>query len=206
AADDEVVRQRARTAILAYLTVASFLPIAMWNGVRSWPPVIGVFSIAVVMAATAFRFRREPSRSFAEMLAYAVGNAALLVMVARMAGPFVFVPALGCFMVASIMSYPAFVQRPTTLILVILGGFLVPILLELADVIPRTWELANGMLISRAGALSLDGSASITLVVVASVATIVMAGVHAAVLAKADRTAQRQLVMQTWHLRQLLPS
>ena len=205
-ADHEVVRRRARTAILAYLSLASFLPIAMWNGVRQWPAVLGVFTVALAMALAAYSIKRDPARSFFEMLLYALGNAALLVLLTRMAGPFTFVPALACFMVASIMSYPAFVMRPLTLIVVILLGFTVPVALEIAGVLPRTWEITGGMLVSHAGALELEGAASVTLVVVASLVTIVIAGIHAAVVAKAYRGAQRQLVMQTWHLRQLLPA
>ena len=33
----------ARTAVVAYLLLASFLPLAAWNGVRNWPVVLGVF-------------------------------------------------------------------------------------------------------------------------------------------------------------------
>jgi serine/threonine-protein kinase len=205
-ADNDVVRRRARTAMAAYLALASFLPIAWWNGVRKWPVVLGVFAISVAMALGALMLRRRPTRSFFEMMLYALGNAALLVVMTRMAGPFTFVPALACFMVAAMMSYPAFAVRPVVLIVVILSGFLLPIILELTHVLPKTWELANGMLVSHAGALELHGRSSVTLVVVGSLVTIAMAGVHAAVTAKAYRGAQHQLVTQTWHLRQLLPS
>jgi hypothetical protein len=44
------------------------------------------------------------------------------------------------------------------------------------------------------------------LLFVASVTTIVMAGVHAAATYRAGRQAQQQLVMQAWHLQQLLPT
>jgi predicted benzoate:H+ symporter BenE len=130
----------------------------------------------------------------------------LLVMLSRMAGPFTFVPALACFMTASMMAYPSLGAHPGILIVTILAGFLVPIGLELVDVLTRTWELRDGMLVSHAGALELQGSSSVTMVVVGSVATIAVAGIHNAVTAKAYRSAQRQLVMQTWHLRQLLPA
>jgi eukaryotic-like serine/threonine-protein kinase len=205
-ADDDVVRRRARTAILAYLSLASFLPIAWWNGVRKWPVVFGVFAAALAMAAAAYRLRRKPSRTFFEMMLYALGNAVLLVMLSRMAGPFTFVPALACFMTASMMAYPSLGAHPGILIVTILAGFLVPIGLELVDVLAQTWELRDGMLVSHAGALELQGTSSVTMVVVGSVATIAVAGVHNAVTAKAYRSAQRQLVMQTWHLRQLLPA
>ncbi|MDQ3340943.1 MAG: hypothetical protein M4D80_37780 [Myxococcota bacterium] len=150
--------------------------------------------------------RHKPQRTYFEMMLYAIGNALLLVMLSRMAGPFTFVPAMACFMSAGMMAYPTLGQHPTMLIVTILVSFISPLVLELTGVLTKTWELADGMLISHAGALELKGASSVTMVVVASVATIAVAGVHAAVTAKAYRGAQRQLVMQTRHLRQLLPA
>ena len=49
----------------------------MWNGIRRWPVVLGVFGVAVMMAAAAFTLRRRPTRTFFEMLLYGFGNAAL---------------------------------------------------------------------------------------------------------------------------------
>ena len=127
-------------------------------------------------------------------------------MLTRMAGPFTFVPALACFVTMSMMAYPAFVVRPWLLIVTMVAGFLLPIVLELWGVLPMTWELRDGTLVSHAGALVLEGASSVWMIVVASVVTIIIAGVHGAVVAKAYRGAQRQLVTQTWHLRQLLPA
>jgi serine/threonine-protein kinase len=204
--DEQIVRKRARVAIVAYMTIASFLPIAAWNGIRKWDVVLGVFGAAITMALAALQLRRRPDRSFAEMMVYAVGNAALLVLLSRMAGPFTFVPALACFMIMSVMSYPAFVQRPWALIATIIVGFLAPIVLEQLDLLPMTWELRAGQLISHAGALELGGSSSLWMVLIASVATILIAGVHAATVSKANRSSQHQLAMQAWHLRQLIPA
>jgi hypothetical protein len=157
------------------------------------------------MALAALTMRRRPERTFVQMLIYALGNAALLVVLSRLAGPFIFVPALACFMTMSVMTYPAFVQRPWALILTMAAGFLLPLGFELAGWIPLTWELRDGALLSHAGALEI-GPSSVWLVVIASLATIVIGGVHSATVARASRTAQRQLVMQAWHLRQLLPA
>jgi serine/threonine-protein kinase len=200
------VRRRARTAILAYLAIASFLPVAAWNGVRKWPVVLGVFGVALAMALAAVQLRRKPDRTFLEMMVYALGNVALIVMLSRMAGPFTFVPAVVCFMTMSVMSYPAFVLRPWSLIIMMVIGFLLPIVLEFFEVLPKTWDLIDGGLVSHAGALELQGSSSVTMVIVASLATIIVAGVHGATIAKSSRQAQRQLVTQAWHLRQLLPT
>ena len=49
-ADAVGVRRHAVTAILAYLAVAGFLPLVMWNGIRKWDAVLGVFFNAIIMA------------------------------------------------------------------------------------------------------------------------------------------------------------
>jgi predicted Ser/Thr protein kinase len=208
-ADSKHIRRRARTAMLAYVALASFLPIAAWNGIRRWDVVIGVFSFAIAMAVATIELRRKPNRTFVEMLLYACVNAALLVMLTRLAGPFTFVPALACFMVMSMMSYPAFTARrwtPWVLISTIVAGFVGPILLEQAGLLHQTWELRNGELVSHAGALELNGTTSVTMVIVASLVTIVVAGIHASSIARAFRQQQHQLVTQAWHLGQLLPA
>ncbi len=204
--DNRGVRRHARTAIVAYLAIASFLPIAMWNGIRKWDAVLAVFVAACVMAAGAFAIMRRPQRSFAWMLAYAVGNVVLLAALTRMAGPFTFVPAITCVVIMSVMAYPIFIERSWALIAMIAVGFLIPIVLELTDVVARTWEIKDGLLISHAGALKVAGTPTLAMLIGASLATIVIAGVHAGRIYRSGREANRQLVMQSWHLRQLLPS
>ncbi len=208
-ADARHVRRRARTAMLAYVALAAFLPIAAWNGIRRWDVVLGVFGFAVAMAIATIELRRRPNRTFVEMLIYACVNAALLVMLTRLAGPFTFVPALACFMVMSMMSYPAFVARrwtPFVLIATIVVGFVGPIVLERAGILHSTWDIRDGELVSHAGALELHGTTSVTMVIAASLLTIVMAGIHASSIARASRQQQHQLVTQAWHLGQLLPT
>ena len=208
-ADARHVRRRARTAMLAYLALASFLPIAAWNGIRRWDVILGVFGFSLAMALATVELRRKPNRSFGEMMIYALVNSALLVMMTRLAGPFTFVPALACFMVMSMMSYPAFVHRaygPMVLISTIVVGFVGPVILEQLGVLHSTWDIRDGELVSHAGALELHGATSVTMIIVASLVTIIMAGVHGAVIARASRQQQHQLVTQAWHLGQLLPA
>lgn len=62
------------------------------------------------------------------------------------------------------------------------------------------------MLVSHAGALVLEGSSTLAMLLAASVVTIMIAGIHAARIYRANRDARVQLVTQAWHLRQLLPA
>ena len=114
------IRRHARGAIFAYLALASFLPIAIWNGVLRWDIVLGVFGSAIVMAGAAWRIYRKPARTLTQMIVYAIGNALLVIAMARLAGPFTFVPALACaILIMSSMAYPPFVVRPWLLVTII---------------------------------------------------------------------------------------
>ena len=205
-ADAESVRRHARTAIGAYLAIASFLPIAAWNGIRKWPEVLAVFAVALLLAMAAWRIRRSPDRTFVAMLGYAIGNGLLLALMGRMAGPFTFVPALMCVVTMSVMAYPAFIERSWILIATMIASFAIPLVLEAQGLLPTTWDLRDGGLFSHAGALVISGTPTAILVIGATVATVIVAGIHAAALGRSNRSAQQQLVMQAWHLRQLLPA
>jgi serine/threonine-protein kinase len=201
------ISRHARTAILAYLVIASFLPVAAWNGVRKWDVIMSVFAAAMVMAFSAYRILRQPRRSTAEMLAYAFGNACLLGLMTRMLGPFTFVPAIACIVVMSCAAYPQFGgRRAFVLIGVISLGFLVPFVLEQTGVIEHTWDVVGNDLVNHPGALAVSGNPTIALLVAATFATISIAGVHAARIYGTNREAQHQLATQAWHLRQLLPA
>ncbi len=204
--DHQAVRRHARGAIIAYFALASFLPLAIWNGVLRWDIVLGLLAISLVMATAAWRIYRKPSRSLGEMLVYALGNAVLLAVMARLAGPFTFVPALACVVIMSAMAYPAFIVRPWLLVGIVGIGFLVPIVLELTGAVTRTWEITNNELISHAGAIRLGGVRTTTMLIAGSFAMIVVAGMFAARFYRVGRDAQRQLVVQAWHLGHLLPA
>ena len=204
--DHDGVRRHARSAIAAYLALASFMPMAVWNGVQRWDVVIGVFGASIAMAFAAWRIFRHPNRTLVEMVIYALGNVALIAAMSRLAGPFTYVPALTCVVITSTMAYPHFMVRSWMLIVLLALGFLIPIGLELAGVVSRTWEIRDGQLMTHAAALKIEGTPTLIMLISASLAMIVIAGILAARIYRIGRDAQRQLATQAWHLRQLLPT
>jgi hypothetical protein len=199
-------RRHARTAIPGYLLIAAFLPIIIWNGILSWPVVLGSTAMAFAMAFGAWRLVRVPDRSYPWMLLYAVGNALLIGVLGRISGSFTFVSALVCFITMSAITYPAFVRRPWGLVALLLAGFLIPIGLEAVGVIPSTWAFTEGGMLLRSDAVRISGAPAVVSILLATVATVVMAGLLSVKLARANRDAQHRLVIQAWHLRQLLPA
>jgi len=205
-ADAAAISKHARTSVLAYAVLASFLPLASWNGIRDWPTILSVTACAFFLGGVAVYFIVRPRVSFAVLLVYAFGNAALILLLSRAISPWTFVPALTCIMIMSMMAYPPFAARPWILISLFVLGFSAIVGLEVGGYITPGWEIRDGSIILHGMALEITRGSTVMLLFVASIATIVMAGVHAVATYRAGRTAQQQLVMQAWHLRQLLPS
>jgi hypothetical protein len=204
--DADSTRRHARTAIPGYLLIAAFLPIIIWNGVLRWPIVLGSTGLALAMAFAAWRLVRDPDRPYLWMVIYTFGNALLLGTLSRLSSSFTFVAALATLMAMLTVTYPAFLRRPGVVIATILSGYLVPIGLEALGALRSTWVLVDGGMLMRGDAVRVDGAPAVSSLVLATVAVVVMAGVLSAKLARANRDAQHRLVVQAWHLRQLLPA
>lgn len=204
--DDAAVQEHARAATPGYVMIASFLPVIAWNGVKSWPVVLGLFGLAVVMTFAAWTVARWPRKSFAFWIVYAVGNALILALIDRIASPLLAVPALVSFITGSVVTYPAFLHRKWLLIGIMLAGWLTPFVLELADVLSATWTMDERGFVIFGDAITLVGLPAIATVVLAGVATVLMAGLQLSRVGRASRQAHHRLVLQAHQLRQLLPS
>ena len=206
AADDDDVSRHARSAMPGYLVIAAFTPLVALIGVRSAPAVLAMFFSAIALAFAARRLAQQPARSPAWMTMYAVGNAAVMALVARVTNPFLVVPPLVTFMTASIITYPMFLRRPVLLFSIMFGGMVAPLLLAVAHVWPMTWELRDEGILLRADAMPLGTTGAFVVVFAATIAALAMAAVHSTIMGRAKRDAQHRLVTQAWHLAQLLPS
>jgi serine/threonine-protein kinase len=204
--DGDVVSTHSRAALPGYLLIAAFLPLLVWNGVRSWPTALAMFGLALVMAVAAWDLTRRPSKSVGYMVGYAVGNALLIALIERFAGPWMVVPGVFAFVTGSVVTYPAFLERKWLLIGIMLAGYVAPIALEEGGVIPTTWAMTEAGMVSHGAGMDLDGAPAIATVLIASVATIVMAGLQSARVSSASRAAHHRLVLHAHRLRQLLPT
>jgi serine/threonine-protein kinase len=204
--DGEAVSQHSRAAMPGYILIASFLPLIAWNGVRSWPIVLAIVGLAVAMAFAAWDLTRRPDKSVGYMVVYAIGNALLLAIMERLAGPWVVVPAVFAFVTGSVVTYPAFLVRKWLLIGIMLAGFLGPIGLEAVGVLAPTWRMDGGGLRMFGDAMRVDGTPAVVTLLLGSLAIIVMAGLQSARVSNASRAAHHRLVRQAHQLEQLLPA
>ncbi|HEY1815472.1 MAG TPA: serine/threonine-protein kinase [Kofleriaceae bacterium] len=204
-AEAAVQRRQSRVATMSYLAVAAFLLMASWNGLRSGALLAIVAAVASVMAAAAFRLSHRAARR-SEMLGVAVGNALLAALLSRAFGPLILAPAVICVMAVSLTSYPQLIDRARLVIAILIISWVLPVALEAVGVLHSTWRVVDGEVISTSSLIQIGKISTTALLVGANVITIVVIGMFANALARSRRDAQRQVEIQAWHLRQLLPS
>jgi len=196
-----IVRQRkfAAISILAYFL---FLPLLIWMGVTSWPLILFMYGVVLAIAVGA----RIGARVRSKRIAWAiVGHVLVLILLARVLGPFVLVPGLIAVVTMSLVAFPTLTHRMWAVIAAMTASVASPLILEATDVLSRTWEIQNNRLVLQSAAVELDPLPATVFLVVTTVALIVIAGLFARTLAAARRDASRRIESQAWHLAQLLP-
>jgi serine/threonine-protein kinase len=205
AGEATVQRRQSRAALSSFLGVAAFLAMASWNGLRSVGQLAIVAAVTGVMAATAFRLaHRHASR--AEMLAVVVGNATLAALLSRAFGSLIVAPAVTCVMAVSLTSYPQLIDSARAVIAVLALSWLAPVGLESAGWLESTWRVSGDSVISSSSLVAIAGTPTTALLIAANLIAIGVIGLFANALARSRRDAQRQVEIQAWHLRQLLPA
>jgi serine/threonine-protein kinase len=204
-ADVAVQRRQSKVAALSFVSAAVFLLLASWNGLRSVATVGLVGALTAVMAAAAFRLSRRRALP-REMMAVVVGNALLAALLSRAFGSLILAPAVTCVMAVSLTSYPQLIDRAKLVIPILVASWIVPVVLERAGVIDSTWGVEGGKVVSMSTMIAIDGVPTTALLVSANVIIIVVVALFANALARSRRDAQRQVEIQAWHLRQLVPA
>ncbi len=201
--DARFMAQQWRSATLAYAVFFLFLPVLMWQGVRDWPVVAGGYACiaAIVILGRSALSRRDVSAPLALAL-----NTVFMILFARLYGPIFVLPGVLAVETFAWMSYPRFVDRPWLPMLLVAATLVIPIALEALGVLASTWHVRDGAIVTTSAALDLSRGATQIALVLIALATVVTAGVFSRALAKGRRDAQRDLEIQTWHLRHLLPT
>ena len=129
------------------------------------------------------------------------------VVFSRIASPFVLTPIVIMSILLSFTSSSRAVQNRSMVLVWTAAVVLAPFALEWLGWLPETWHIANDTLLTRSEFFRLHGGrAEEIALVAANLGFILLGGLFALSLNARRRAAQRQLQMQAWHLRQLLPA
>jgi hypothetical protein len=117
--------------------------------------------------------------------------------------PMILGPTLAVATVAALSSFPR-LNTPLVFSLMV-AGILVPVLLELTGIVPRTTTFSATGITIIPDALAFGPTSTPLMLCAAHVTTVIVVGFVVRSLALAHRTARRKLEEQTWMLEQLLP-
>jgi serine/threonine protein kinase len=194
-------RLAARNTILALLTYLLYVPLVLWMGVRSWP-MLGIMAAAIssVVVATAW-YHQHPPAGLKLPWPHLVLSLVALSTGVFVAGPLVLLPTVA---VATGVGYiSAFERRITVTIVSMVLVVMVPFALQLAGVLPNTYEFSRDAIIVHPGMTHLPRAATITFLAVTHTVVLVAALLFAWRLREAAVLADRKLRLQAWQLAQL---
>ncbi|HEU0030419.1 MAG TPA: serine/threonine-protein kinase [Kofleriaceae bacterium] len=205
AEDAEAVRRHAASSLVGFGGVLLMLPVAIWNGVLSWPIVLGITGIGLALALYTIAILRQPDRRPRDLYALMFGAATMIPLADRLFSPFILAPAVACLFAWASAMYPQLLRHFWSVVTVIVASWLVPPLLEYLGYLPASWSVSEGAITITSDALRIGGARTGALVLAVNLFVVLVGAYHGFMLARASHHAHRKLVSQAWHLQQLLP-
>jgi hypothetical protein len=105
----------------------------------------------------------------------------------------------------SFASNPTLLDRPKLFLGWAFLAVMAPIALELTGVLPRTWAISEGLIKTRSEFFTLHGTTDEVALIIANLGFLIIGALFAFGISADRRRAERDLHVQAWHLRQLLP-
>ncbi len=197
-------RHRARKAMFAYISILAMFPIAFFLDIRNWTMVIafyGTVAVGMLLMLDAHRVGRP------RIIPVLVVNLAIAVLFTRLSGPFILTPIVICCVLVGLTAIPWVNQRRWVVVGWTVLAVMLPIVLEWVGVLPRTWAIFEGATITRSNILTGAGREELKALalVFGNLALVILLAVIGVALNRHREVAQRQTLVQAWHLRQLIP-
>jgi eukaryotic-like serine/threonine-protein kinase len=203
--DENQWRWTGKVAGIAYLSLAAYLPLMLWSGVRSVTPLILYYGLALASAAAAFSvaFTKRPQAWM--VLSAAIFSTLCQASTAAFFGPLVLTPAL----VATNTSGYAILLRGWQRWFVVAFACTVIyglVMLDLLDVTTPRYIFGDEGMTIRPGAIGLRLAPSMVFLGIAALATILTATLSVSRIRDSLADAERKLHLYAWQIRQLVPS
>jgi serine/threonine-protein kinase len=202
AEERRMIRDRSKRAVKPLLLFFGMTPLLPLLNVVSYPMLIAVYIAVAAVAMTSWvnwRVRAVP------LWLLLSANFVLSVMFSRLIGPFIVTPLLIAGVLLAITPIPWVNERRWFVILYTALMVLTPFGLEAIGVLPSTWWMSDGGLVSLGNVFrSRDTTGAVAILGGYLVAALVIGG-YARTLNRDRSVALRNLHVQAWHLKQLLP-
>jgi serine/threonine-protein kinase len=200
--DRDAIRKRSRRAAMSYGAVFGFLAVIPFLEIRSWPWLIAFYAaLAAIVAFALGGVRTGRVSPHVSMLL----NGVVAIVATRIASPFILAPVMICGALIAVASHPWNQQRPWTIFAWATTVVGLPFVLEAAGVLERTWLTTEGSLRITSTIYAIHGNAEAAVLITANLAFVLLLGAFALTITRTRRDAERELHIQAWHLRQLIP-
>lgn len=196
------VKVGGKAGIPAYLSFNLYLPGVLWMGVKQWL-LVAIFTAGTVLAAASSFLVARMKRPHHALAVLAVSSLPIGV-IAGLASPFVLVPAIAA---ANTLVYSLNHTREYRWPIIGVGSlaFVVPLLFEWAGWIPPSYRFVEDGLLLVPRFAWMPELATLALLTIGSFAVIITAALSVAPFRNELDDAQRNIRLQAWHLRQLVP-
>jgi eukaryotic-like serine/threonine-protein kinase len=198
-----LMRAQARSAWRMYAVYLACVPLLGLIGARSLAYPLALAGVMVAqLAAISIALRREP---LPERWIYGslFGDLVALVLLTRIAGPLLLVPAQITGMVGLYVRHSG-TRHPALIAAALLATVVVPLGLELVGVLPASYQFVDGVMLVRSDVATLTPVATYAVLLVLLAANVFGQAGLSATTRREHAAATRQLHVQAWHLAQLV--
>lgn len=202
AAEVELAKKRARKAVTSYLSLLTLSVMLVWFEIRNWSWLIAIYAGIAGFIALSWSTYKTGRIYLWQIL---LGTTAMAVLFSRLSSPYVLVPSLMCGTALAVCNIPALNDRPWHLYVWMAICAVLPQALEWAGVIQQTTRISEGHFLLESAIFGTGGSLGVVSLFAANTVFLIVVTRFAVMLATDRRAAQRSLIIQAWHLHQLLP-
>jgi len=198
-----ITARQSLSAGYIYLAYFLFLPLLFWQGVTNVPLVIAGYALVTAMSIGAIWIGR--TKRVVSPAIIVLPNVLVVALLTRAYGPMVIAPGIAGATAVVLISIPELVERPVWVIGAMCSSILIPIALEAVGWIAPTWRVVDGAVFSTSGVMNVGGLATEVTLIVGNLGMIIAMALMARSLARQRRDAVRDVEIQAWNLRQMVP-
>jgi serine/threonine-protein kinase len=198
-------REGARLAVISNTTWLLFASVGTLY-VRDWRFAGVALGLIAACVAYALWIRRRIAVTAAQTLTVLALNSAAIAAFSGIFGPLFFVPAIALANHVFFALLGGVRGRRLAITALAVGTFVVPWLLEVIGALPPSYEFTGAGLLIRARMLTLSPAYATAFLLLTSLANTAMSIFLADRVRSIHMDAQRRLLLQSWQLRQMVPS
>jgi len=193
-----------RGAAWTYVACLSFLPLYVWMGIKDWT-VASITAVLIVASAGIAAYGTRPGKLTRPLMHIAIViNTLFIIFIGRAFGWIVLAPALAAVSTVAFLLQPH-LQRPSFTVVCGVAAIMVPFTLELTGVLPSSYTFSDGVMIARSTMFDLKRGPFLLTFALSACTLIVTTALLVLNNQRASLASERQLHLQAWQMRQLMP-